>query len=40
MMIEEFKESMKKEFERTDMGLIHYFLGIEVKQSDNKIAIS
>lgn len=39
MMIEEFRESMKKEFEMTDMGLLHYFLGIEVKQGDNEIAI-
>ncbi|XP_038902287.1 uncharacterized mitochondrial protein AtMg00810-like [Benincasa hispida] len=40
MMIDEFKESMKKEFEMTDMGLLHYFLGIQVKQGDNEIAIS
>lgn len=30
-MVREFKESMKTEFEMTDMGLLHYFLGIEVK---------
>ena len=24
----------------TDMGLLHYFLGIEVKQGDSEIAIS
>ena len=40
MMIEEFKESMKREFEMIDMGLLHYFLGIEVRQSDDGIAIS
>ncbi|KAA0055552.1 putative mitochondrial protein [Cucumis melo var. makuwa] len=40
MMIEEFKESIKKEFKMIDIGLLHYFLGTEVKQGDNEIAIS
>ena len=39
-MIEEFKHSMKKEFEMTDMWHLHYFLGIEVKQIGDGIAIS
>ncbi|KAI3708032.1 hypothetical protein L2E82_37034 [Cichorium intybus] len=38
-MIEEFKASMKDEFDMTDMGLLHYFLGIEVKQKEDKISI-
>ncbi|KAA0053129.1 integrase [Cucumis melo var. makuwa] len=32
--------SMKKEFEMSDMGLIHYFLGIEVNQNEGEIVIS
>lgn len=39
-MINEFKESMKVEFEMTDLGLLHYFLGIEAKQGDHFISIS
>eukprot|EP00253_Pinus_taeda_P031332 PITA_31332 len=31
---------MKEEFEMTDMGLLRYFLGIEVEQSENGIFIS
>eukprot|EP00253_Pinus_taeda_P022938 PITA_22938 len=31
---------MKKEFEMTDMGLLRYFLGIEVDQNENGIFIS
>ncbi|KAI3690760.1 hypothetical protein L2E82_48967 [Cichorium intybus] len=38
-MIEDFKQSMKNEFDMTDMGLLHYFLGIEVKQEKERIAI-
>ncbi|KAK3010231.1 hypothetical protein RJ639_010921 [Escallonia herrerae] len=39
-MIDEFKQSMVKEFDMTDMGLMAYFLGIEVKQGSNEIFIS
>ncbi|KAK2974052.1 hypothetical protein RJ640_006244 [Escallonia rubra] len=39
-MIDEFKQSMVKEFEMTDLGLMAYFLGIEVKQGSNGIFIS
>ena len=31
---------MKDEFEMTDMGLLRYFLGIEVEKNENKIFIS
>jgi len=30
-LVEEFKEEMKEEFEMTDLGLLKYFLGIEVQ---------
>ena len=33
--IENFKSVMKEEFEMTDMGLLKYFLGIEVDQNEN-----
>ncbi|CAL1407137.1 unnamed protein product [Linum trigynum] len=39
-MIEEFKSVMMKEFEMTDLGLMKYFLGIQVKQSPGEIFIS
>jgi hypothetical protein len=39
-MFEEFKKSMMVEFEMTDLGMMHYFLGIEVVQSANGIFIS
>eukprot|EP00253_Pinus_taeda_P029357 PITA_29357 len=38
--IENFKTIMKEEFEMTDMGLLRYFLGIEVEQNGNGIFIS
>lgn len=31
-MMEEFKKSMMEEFEMTDLGLMNYFLGVEVIQ--------
>ena len=40
LSIEEFRTTMKKEFEMTDMGLLRYFLGIEVKQTNEGIFIS
>ncbi|XP_050890858.1 secreted RxLR effector protein 161 [Lathyrus oleraceus] len=36
----EFKESMMKEFDMTDLGKMKYFLGIEVVQFDGGIFIS
>ena len=36
-LIENFKTVMKDEFEMTDMGLMRYFLGIEVEKNENKI---
>jgi len=38
-MLQEFKIIMQKEFEMTDMGLMRYFLGLEVDQSDQGIFI-
>lgn len=39
-MILTFKEEMKKKFEMTDLGLMNYFLGMEVQQSEDGIFIS
>jgi hypothetical protein len=39
-MIQDFKQSMVKEFEMTDLGLLAYFLGLEVKQCSNGIFVS
>ena len=36
-MIEEFKGAMMKNFEMTDMGIMKYFLGMQVKQQLVKI---
>ncbi|KAK3003876.1 hypothetical protein RJ639_019216 [Escallonia herrerae] len=39
-MFDDFKKEMTKEFEMTDIGLMSYYLGIEVKQRDNGTFIS
>jgi Reverse transcriptase (RNA-dependent DNA polymerase) len=39
-MMEEFKRAMMKEFEMTDLGLMKYFLGLEVNQHEKDIFIS
>eukprot|EP00253_Pinus_taeda_P035868 PITA_35868 len=39
-LIKNFKAVMKEEFEMTDMGLLRYFLGIEVDQNENGFFIS
>ena len=39
-MFEEFKKAMTREFEMTDIGLMSYYLGIEVKQKEEGVFIS
>ena len=39
-MFEDFKKAMTKEFEMTHIRLVAYYLGIEVKQMEDKIFIS
>lgn len=39
-MFDKFKKSMMTEFDMSDLGLMHYFLGIEVVQSDAGIFVS
>ena len=39
-MIEEFKSTMTREFEMTNLGLLKFFLGLEVKQGETCIFIS
>ncbi|CAM8895113.1 unnamed protein product [Rhodiola kirilowii] len=39
-MFIKFREAMTRQFEMTDMGLMSYFLGIEVEQADSGIFIS
>jgi hypothetical protein len=39
-MIEEFKKEMVKKYEMSDMGLLHYFLCIEVYQDKEEVFIS
>ena len=34
LMLEEFREVKKNEFEMTDLGLMKYFLGLKVTQTD------
>lgn len=38
-LIEEFKQEMKDVFEMTDLGLMTYFLGMEITQKKNEIFI-
>lgn len=40
VMFKEFKKSMMVEFEMSDLGMMHYFVGIELVQSANEIFIS
>lgn len=35
-----FKEKMAEKFKMSDLGLLHYYLGIEVKQSSKGISLS
>ncbi|KAE8721174.1 hypothetical protein F3Y22_tig00016637pilonHSYRG00095 [Hibiscus syriacus] len=39
-MIEEFKGTMTREFEMTDLGLMKFFLGLEVRQVETGIFVS
>ncbi|XP_039129017.1 uncharacterized mitochondrial protein AtMg00820-like [Dioscorea cayenensis subsp. rotundata] len=39
-MIEKFKSAIKKEFDMTDLGLMKYFLGLEVNQSEKGVHVS
>ena len=39
-MFDDFKQSMMAEFDMTDLGTMHYFLGIEVAQTSDRIFIS
>ncbi|KAG6506237.1 hypothetical protein ZIOFF_031559 [Zingiber officinale] len=39
-MVEDFKLAMMKKFEMSDLGLMRYFLGFQVKQSSGEIFIS
>ncbi|XP_024177774.1 uncharacterized protein LOC112183641 [Rosa chinensis] len=39
-VIQQFKKDMMSTYEMNDMGLLHYFLGIEVSQSKDEIFIS
>nr|KYP52518.1 hypothetical protein KK1_025638 [Cajanus cajan] len=38
-MVQEFKQKMMKVFEMTNMGLITFFLGMEIKQAKYKVFI-
>ena len=39
-LVKNYKSVMNDEFEMTDMGLLKYFLGVEVEKNENKIFIS
>ncbi|GKC10659.1 retrovirus-related pol polyprotein from transposon TNT 1-94 [Tanacetum coccineum] len=39
-MIEKFKEAMTQEFEITNLGLMKYFLGLEIRQDNYGIFAS
>ncbi|XP_049387663.1 uncharacterized mitochondrial protein AtMg00810-like, partial [Solanum stenotomum] len=39
-LVDEFKSQMKNEFEMSDIGLLHYFLGLEVHQAEDGIFLS
>ena len=38
-MVEDFKKAIMKEFDMTDLGLMKYFLGFQVRQSIGEIFI-
>ncbi|GKD43760.1 retrovirus-related pol polyprotein from transposon RE1 [Tanacetum coccineum] len=39
-LVKEFKKQMESEFDMSDMGLVSYFLGMEIKQLPNGVHIS
>ena len=39
-MLQNFKVEMEKVFETSDLGYMHYFLGMEVHQENNGIFLS
>jgi Reverse transcriptase (RNA-dependent DNA polymerase) len=39
-LIDEFKKVMNLEFEMTDLGMMSYFLDLEIKQDKSEIFIS
>ncbi|KAJ0705145.1 putative RNA-directed DNA polymerase [Helianthus annuus] len=39
-MINQLKDSMKKEFEMTDLGILHYFLGMKKEYESGNITLS
>ena len=39
-LIQSCKEDLAREFEMKDMGLMHYFLGLEVWQKDGEVFVS
>jgi hypothetical protein len=39
-LIHSCKEDLAKEFDMKDMGLLHYFLGLEIWQRDGEICVS
>ena len=39
-LIQSCKEDLAREFEMKDMGLMHYFLGMEVWQKDGEVFVS
>ncbi|XP_017629107.1 uncharacterized mitochondrial protein AtMg00810-like [Gossypium arboreum] len=39
-LVDKFKSQMMNEFEMSNMGLLHYFLGLEVHQAEDGIFIS
>jgi len=36
-LIEDYKRNLAAEFDMKDLGLMHYFLGLEVRQKDGEI---
>ena len=39
-LVMDFKDAMTREFEMTDLGLLKYFLGLEIRQENFWIFVS